>query len=169
MKNVVVMGSMEFFKSLKSNLSKDFTILEISKSRLDIISRDAQITLVYGLDFEKIICENALVLFDETFKSFIGKFEISNAVGAVLGKNVNAIAFLKNTRTPAITIGVSPKSTITYSGLQSDSVAVALQRTVKTIFGKEVDPFESPMPITYNQDIYQVLAEFFIKLEYDLL
>ncbi|NLZ45779.1 MAG: hypothetical protein GX896_03710 [Clostridiales bacterium] len=169
MKSIIVMGSMEFFRNLVASLREEHCLSIVSKSTLKLKSGEDNIYLIYGLDFGSIACEKAVLLFDETFKSYSGKLKINKSVGGVLGKNTNAVAFLKNAKIPVVTIGVSPKSTITYSGFQTDSLAVALQRTVVTIEGSEIDPFEYPMPIPFNEDVYQVLAKFFIKLEYNML
>ena len=59
---------------------------------------------------------------------------------------------------PVITCGCSSKDTFSYTSHTDDFLTGSLNRTLVTLSGKSVQPFEIPRPIKNGENIYNVLA-----------
>lgn len=84
-----------------------------------------------------------------------------DAVCVINSSNKNNKEYICSNSLPTVTCGLSEKDTFTISGISEDQVAVSLQRTIKTLSGKMIEPCEfvinlaNPVP---RYDIMELTA-----------
>ena len=74
---------------------------------------------------------------------------------------------LRQKNIPLITCGPSQKDTFTYSSCTDDNIVVSLQRSIKTLSNKSIEPFEILVKHDNQYDIYSSLAYMAIRTEFD--
>jgi hypothetical protein len=96
------------------------------------------------------------------FKKSVPKgihIEIPPAFFAVIDSdNGEAADMLRGDGIQTVTCGLSQKDTITFSSLESDRAVISLQRKLKALDGREIEPVELPVrcDLTYRE--YPLLA-----------
>lgn len=72
-------------------------------------------------------------------------------------KNIRAAALLKGTGTTAVTCGTGPKETLSIAGLEDGTAALSLQRTLKTLNGRTLEPHDFTVKFSAPRSPHQLL------------
>ena len=72
--------------------------------------------------------------------------------------NTNAISLLNNSKIEVVTCGLSNKDTLTFSSAIEDRIVISLQRSLKNVFEKIIEPNEIPMNLPDDIDRYAILS-----------
>ena len=73
-------------------------------------------------------------------------------------KNTRAAAFLKGSDAAAVTCGTSSRETLSIAGLEEGTAALSLQRTLKTLNGKILEPHDFTVKFSEPRSPHQLLT-----------
>lgn len=73
-------------------------------------------------------------------------------------KNTRAAALLKGACATAVTCGTSPKDTLSIAGLEDGVAALSLQRTLKTLNGRVLEPHDFTVRFSEPRSPHQLLS-----------
>ncbi|MFU0833826.1 MAG: PNP-UDP-1 domain-containing protein [Oscillospiraceae bacterium] len=82
----------------------------------------------------------------------------SNFLYVLETKNVRAAALLKDSGVTVVTCGTSSKETLSIAGLEEDTAVLSLQRTLKTLEGKMVEPHDFTVKFSGSRSPHQLLS-----------
>lgn len=100
---------------------------------------------------------NEVVVFRSDFNN-LKAFDIcTNAVCVVNSCSKNNIEYICKSGMNAVTCGLSDKDTFTISGISEEQAAVSLQRTLKTVSGKTIQPCEYVFNLTKPLPRYDIM------------
>lgn len=72
-------------------------------------------------------------------------------------KNSRAAALLKGARAAVVTCGTSPKDTLSVAALEENTAVLSLQRTLKTLDGKALEPHDFTVKCSEPRSPHQLL------------
>lgn len=164
-----------FISNSSNSIKSD--LLEKLNSSFQIFNFDREFTYHSGFgqplivfnsnEINKIAIDNCILLFDENAEINIPQIKSKNTIAIVSSSSTNQINKLAKLNIPVITCGTSQKDTFTYSSNTEDEIVVSLQRTIKSLTGKTIEPFELPIKHTNNCNTYCDLAYSAILAEFD--
>ena len=82
--------------------------------------------------------------------------------------NRDAFELLKKSKIPLISCGMNPKSTVTLSSINKDTVSVFLQRIITDINGNDIEPFEFKIKLKKSYSQFSLLSSAVILLIYGI-
>ncbi|MCY1713094.1 hypothetical protein [Caproiciproducens galactitolivorans] len=115
--------------------------------------------LVYDCEnLPQINFEKGIILFKNSFISS-EKMNIPNGFLCILEmKNSHAAEILNGTGAAAITCGTSSKDTLSIAGLDEASATLSLQRSVRTVEGKILEPHDFTVKLLSQLSPTRILA-----------
>lgn len=161
MVNIILAGKdseADFAEFLQSRLSLRFHVEALSRSRLAAKGSGENILLIHT-DSLRSCPENTVFILGkssepENFPAIEKSFSC-----IFWSEQKNHREFLSKAGINAISCGYSPKNFITYSSKEEDACVLSLQRSVKSIGGSSVSPFERPLK-KFSEDDYRIMAYF---------
>ncbi len=81
-----------------------------------------------------------------------------NSISIVSSENKNLLYKLSKTKTKVVTCGMCAKDTVTCTSINENSAVIAIQRSLDDVYGKRHMPFETPIVISDNPQIYNYMA-----------
>ena len=110
--------------------------------------------------------KRGIAVITENTACFEKQFFPKGIIGICESENKNALKVFENNKTPVITCGMNPKSTVTFSSINNDSILLSLQRTVKGINRTETEPQEIKIKLNHKYETFSVMASAVILLLY---
>lgn len=102
--------------------------------------------------------KNGIAVFIDDTERFNGQTFPKGIIGICENHNQKALNIFKDNLVPVISCGMSPKSTITISSINDDSLLAALQRTIVDFNGFEIEPLEIKINLTKAYNPFSVMA-----------
>lgn len=130
-----------------------------SKNSLNVISEYKPIRL----DIKKGIA----ILVDNA-SHFENQDLAEGIIGICESENKNALKVFENNKTPVITCGMNPKSTVTVSSLNTNYMLISLQRSFSGMVCKEIEPQELKIKLSKKYEPFSVMASAVILLLYGI-
>lgn len=154
-------------KTLVEKLSENFNLFFINKNYSVENGKGEPLILFSSEDFIKMKLNSCIFVFDEDTEIIIPDILCENAVAIINSSSRNQISQFVNTNISVITCGSSQKDTFTYSSYTDDKIVVSLQRSIKSISGKIIEPFELPVLNNEKNNIFSVLAYIAVLTQFD--
>lgn len=137
------------------------------KNQLQIISiNNKSIENILNIKFETIIIMDTIEkLYDEieNIRKVIRKSEY-----LIINSDLEIKSeILENIETKTITYGLKQKSTITASSIKEDSIIICIQREIKNIQNKIIEPKEIKIKVKNSKNINEILAIYSIMALYN--
>ncbi len=108
---------------------------------------------IFWLDqssFRKNVTETCLLILNEHIKLKKDCSFPRNTVALVLSSDSEQVKNLSKHNVNTIVCGLSPKDTVTFSSIRETEASVSLQRSIQTLFGSIVEPFEISVKFEKN-------------------
>ena len=107
-----------------------------------------------------------IIIFKNNIKNKI-KLTVKNDVNIIVfSQNMDAIKFLNKSKLKnIITFGYKSTDSLTFSSFESETKTICLQRQVKTVTGRIVEPFE--ISIKNKNNILELLPIYGVKILLD--
>jgi hypothetical protein len=162
MLKVVFIGNKEDF--LTAHLLKQILgtkdVLEISDKSFSCPKEQPELIIVKSNTLKEINSAGIIVFQSDLVITEDLKIN-GNAVCVINSSNKNNKEYICSNSLPTVTCGLSDKDTFTISGISEEQAAVSLQRPIKTLSGKMIEPCEfvinlaNPVP---RYDIMELTA-----------
>lgn len=109
---------------------------------------------------EKCDLSDAILIFKARQKKHWNRqLSVSQRVVSIVNEgNEKALHMLKNSLVPTLTCGMSPKDTLTLSSISESSAVVSLQREIKDLSNKVIEPCEIKINIEDRFSDYELLS-----------
>lgn len=148
-------------KMLEQELSKvinNATLIAINKKSIENIK---------NVKFETIIINHHLK--DIQDKEELKRI-IANTKYVIINSDDVDLSILQNLNVLSITYGFNNKSTVTMSSIENEKLVLCLQRNIKTINNKIIEPQEISIDMEkYKIDKYSIISLYIIKVLYEKL
>lgn len=105
----------------------------------------------------KIDTPNSIVIFKNHFYTNENS-SIKNCIPILNSQNVNAVRFLKNNVSIAITCGLSLRDTLSPSSINFPNNIVTLQRDILTVSGKVIEPHDLKVTLKKSMSMFNILS-----------
>lgn len=153
--NIVIMGNTDntvLEKRLTEILGKKYSVLSFAQKSLDAVSDQPDFFICHTDSIHRVNLKNLILLF-----SCDGPLSQSlslppDCIAIVDSAYQQTIRWLSALSIRAITFGLRHKDTITTSSMADDSLVVSLQRSIHTLSGELLEPFEMPMRLPRWKD-----------------
>lgn len=113
--------------------------------------------------------KNGIAVILENSKRFDTQAFDNGIIGICEDINLKAFEQFKKSKIPVISCGMNPKSTITLSSINSDTVLVSLQRIITDINNNDIEPFEFKIKLKKNYNPFSITACAIILLLYGII
>lgn len=109
-------------------------------------------------ELPKLECPHAIIIFEKDRDRAAGRVISDRHIAIVSGDCSKTVESLMSSNTTAITCGMSLRDTLTFSSIHDTGAVVSLQRSILTVFGHAVEPFEFPVRWKKREDPYLALC-----------
>lgn len=158
MLQVVFVGNKEDF--LTANLLKSILptkdVLEISEKFYSCCGTQPELIIVKSNTLKAIHSSGIIVFQSDSVVTEDLKID-GDAVCVINSSNKNNSEYICSNSIPTVTCGLSDKDTFTISGISEDQAAVSLQRPIKTLSGKIIEPCEFVINLTNPVPRYDIM------------
>ncbi len=110
-----------------------------------------------------ILAKKAVVVFLDVQDNFTGMQIAKSTVCIVESNNKTAMKILANNKNTAIVCG-GPQDTISFSSIHEKKVAICLQRSIKSVGGKKIEPCEYIFTTNGDESLGTVLLSAALKM-----
>lgn len=157
-----IVASEKQVNEIKKILSK-----QDKEKELQIIAINSKsIQNIVNIKFETIVIIDSIEKIYEKIE-YLKKI-ISNAEYLVINSDLNIEnEILNDIKIKTITYGLKQKSTITASSIKEESIIICVQREIKNMQNKIIEPNEIKINIKNNKNIYEILAIYSIIILYN--
>lgn len=150
----------ELLKLVTFGLSPKYRLHVHSGTRLYTVGKGQEITLIDTQNISELSLDSYVIIFkpQSQLKSISKVSASSNTIAIASSKNASQLEDLAALSLPIISCGMLAKDTLTFSSRTTDSSVISLLRSVATLDGKNIEPFELPLNVPENADDYPLLA-----------
>ena len=162
-----IIASQKKVDEIRKKISKIKKEENSEESSIEIIAINAKsIENIINIKFETIIILDSIKKLYEK-KEYIRKL-IANAEYLLINSDLEIEEdLLKNIKIKTITYGLKQKSTITASSIKENSIIICIQREIRNIKNKIIEPKEIKVKIENNKNIYEILVIYSIIMLYN--
>ena len=101
--------------------------------------------------------KNGIVIFNNQFYTNENSY-IKNCIPILNSQNLNAVRFLKNSFSIAITCGLSLRDTLCPSSIDFPNNIITLQRDILSISGKVIEPHDFRVTLSKPISMFDILS-----------
>lgn len=174
MVNIILYGDLndkKISKLLINSLEGKYNITHKTPDKINsylVKNSTNEILIIETNNIKFVESSNTIVIFKNTINNEID-LEIRNKVRIIVySQNFKAIAYLSNAKLQnIITFGYKSTDTLTASSLKDQEKMISLQRQIKAINGKTIEPFE--FSIKEKVELLTVLPVYGVLLLLDKL
>lgn len=127
------------------------------KGKIKDYGKNPKVEILDLEELEKLDCGRSIIALKRKANLHKVKFLSPETMVIVHSENRKQLESISRFQTNVITIGLSPKDTITFSSRGEEQSVVALQRTLTTLEGNVLDPMEIPCRHTRGWDDFSIL------------
>ena len=127
-------------KVITKQMVNNCELLYIKEKNIENIKNIKLETLVLNRKIENIELINKIA---ENTKNIIFNLDLNKEI--------------TNTESKKITFGYNSKSDITISSVKDDEIMICIQNTIKSIYGKKVEPQEVKVDIKNDVNVYNIM------------
>ena len=144
----------EILKAYKGNFISDKIVLD----------NYGLFTIVSCYKVTELDIESGIAVFCDNNERFVNQKLPKGVIGICEDSNTVALSVFKKNGNPVISCGMNSKNTITLSSLNSNTLFVALQRTVTNSKGYSVEPEEFKITLKKQYQPFSVMASVAVLL-----
>lgn len=146
MTDIIIVGSQEdcgIEKLIKTSLSKTYRISYLKNSSYSRFGAGYELICIDCGEIGLTGIENPIILAKKQAVLTIPLPESSTAI--ISAENESQLSAVKNSGAFAITCGISPTSTISFTSETEEKLTVSLNRSISALSGRTVQPLEIPI------------------------
>lgn len=150
----------ELLNFLQIGLASRYRLHIHSQSRLSSVGSGADLLVIDTDCLRDIALKDCVLLLKANagLEGLIGISADCRAVAIANSRNSRQLDALARLGIPIISCGMLAKDTLTYSSRTDDGVVISLQRSVSSLYGKEIEPLEVPLMLPARVCGYSLLA-----------
>lgn len=163
---VVVDDNDGLFSYLADGLEKSFYVRRYTSSGLWAFGEGKPVNIILTDGNNNMLSDKGVVILGDIsdYKCVIHRdysYVIANSASYT---QMDSLLF---SDLPVITCGCSAMDTFSYTSITDDFLTVSLNRKIKTMSKKNVQPFEIPRPIKDGENVYWIMALVAVSLLLD--
>ncbi|WP_312645180.1 hypothetical protein [Hydrogenoanaerobacterium sp.] len=161
--NLIVLGSSD-----DSRLANTILRILAAEFRVACACTKKQSNNLEEFDFLLVECEQisfnnkerTIILCKSNFLATEKQYSTcrSGTIGVVQSDNLAAAQALSEWQIPVISCGMSVTDTLTLSSISPDGAVICLQRSIPTLLGTVIEPFEVPIKLSRPFDSYALMC-----------
>lgn len=138
-------------------LNKYGGIEVFSKNRIYSTCCNPKFIIYENKTVPRINTANSIIIFKNNF--YVNKnSSIKSCIPILDSQNTNAVQFLKNNFSIAITCGLSLRDTLCPSSINFPNNIISLQRDILTISGKVIEPHDFKVTLKKSMPMFNILS-----------
>lgn len=150
---------------LLKKLSPRYCLVNLNDKGIAQIGKGYDVLLYSSDKTKEIEVDSAIVILKEDC-TFCPKIVSKNSVIIAFSENEKQISSLAKITQPTITCS-GQKSTISFSSNSDDSAVITLNRAIKSLSGRIIEPLEFPISVDGKSSLYSLMALTAVQLTLD--
>lgn len=164
MTDIIVIDSEESLSLLiAETLAQKFSIRFYNKNSMYLYGKGEPVNIWRTEILHGLVTDDCIIVMGEN-TSVIPRLIPDSAIiiaNALNKEQMNALSCVTGN---AITCGNLVMDTVSYTSVTDEEVSVSFSRTVNTLSGREIQPFEVPVHRSGDESVYEVMAVTALRL-----